>query len=202
MPAIAQSACGSRKIWPSALRAAADRFPGVIVGAQEPLAVPALRLDGRRHRVGGGAMPRCRRLSPSARESAAYSRAASTKSAAIITDSARPALRIGAVWKDSSGSVECALRLRQSFQSARPISGSPCAPRRVQRVARARPPGDRASSRRRPARPRTERRHRAGPRGRSRARTPRRSSTSQSGSSLKPLPISLLPVRVSGWYWW
>ena len=80
-------------------------------------------------------MPRGRRLIAERARARAYSRAASTKSAAIITDSARPALRIGAVWKDSSGSVECAFRLRQSFQSARPISGSPCAPRRVERVA-------------------------------------------------------------------
>ena len=46
------------------------------------------------------------------------------------TDSATPPGRLGAVWKDSPGWSEKTLRLRQSFQSARPISGNPCGPSR------------------------------------------------------------------------
>ena len=46
------------------------------------------------------------------------------------TDSATPPGRLGAVWNDSPGRSENTLRLRQSFQSARPISGSPCGPSR------------------------------------------------------------------------
>ena len=45
------------------------------------------------------------------------------------TDSAvRPCL-LPVVWNDSSGVSEKQLRFRQSFQSARPMSGSPCGPR-------------------------------------------------------------------------
>ena len=46
------------------------------------------------------------------------------------TDSATPPSRFWVVWNDSPGVSEKQLRLRQSFQSARPISGSPCGPRR------------------------------------------------------------------------
>ena len=34
------------------------------------------------------------------------------------------------VWKDWPGSAEKVFRLRQSFQSALPINGRPCGPRR------------------------------------------------------------------------
>ena len=40
------------------------------------------------------------------------------------TDSATPPSRFSVVWNDSPGVSEKQLRLRQSFQSARPISGS------------------------------------------------------------------------------
>ena len=46
------------------------------------------------------------------------------------TDSATPPSRFSVVWNDSPGVSEKQFRLRQSFQSARPISGSPCGPRR------------------------------------------------------------------------
>jgi len=46
------------------------------------------------------------------------------------TDSATPPGRFGAVWKDWPGSSEKTLRFRQSFQSARPMSGRPCGPSR------------------------------------------------------------------------
>lgn len=52
-----------------------------------------------------------------------------TNIAAMNTDSATPPAWFSVVWNDSPGSVEKQLRLRQSFQSARPISGRPCGPR-------------------------------------------------------------------------
>ena len=43
-----------------------------------------------------------------------------------MSDSALlPSFLLPVVWNDSFGSMEKQLRLRQSFQSARPISGSP-----------------------------------------------------------------------------
>ena len=48
---------------------------------------------------------------------------------AMNTDSATPLSKLAVVWKDSPGVLEKQLRFRQSFQSARPISGSPCGPR-------------------------------------------------------------------------
>ena len=48
---------------------------------------------------------------------------------AMNTDSAVRPVRLPVVWNDSSGVSEKQFRLRQSFQSARPISGSPCGPR-------------------------------------------------------------------------
>ena len=47
-----------------------------------------------------------------------------------------PSPRFSVVWKDSPGVSEKQLRLRQSFQSARPISGRPCGPS-AQRIAQA-----------------------------------------------------------------
>ena len=41
------------------------------------------------------------------------------------TDSATPPALFSVVWNDSPGVSEKQLRLRQSFQSARPMSGSP-----------------------------------------------------------------------------
>jgi len=46
-----------------------------------------------------------------------------------MTDSALESFTSPAVWKDSLGSVEKQFRLRQSFQSAWPMRGSPCGPR-------------------------------------------------------------------------
>ena len=46
------------------------------------------------------------------------------------TDSATPPSRWAVVWNDSPGVSEKQFRFRQSFQSARPISGSPCGPSR------------------------------------------------------------------------
>ena len=46
------------------------------------------------------------------------------------TDSATPPSRFSVVWNDSPGVSEKALRLRQSFQSARPINGRPWGPSR------------------------------------------------------------------------
>ena len=56
------------------------------------------------------------------------------------TDSALPSARLAVVWKDSPGVSEKQFRFRQSFQSARPMSGSECGPSRssVYCTARAR----------------------------------------------------------------
>ena len=45
------------------------------------------------------------------------------------TDSAVRPVRLPVVWNDSPGVSEKQLRLRQSFQSARPMSGRPWGPR-------------------------------------------------------------------------
>ena len=64
-------------------------------------------------------------VDPCSSASAASSSAASTNCPAMNTDSATPPSRLGTVWNDSPGSSENAFRFRQSFQSARPINGSP-----------------------------------------------------------------------------
>jgi hypothetical protein len=46
------------------------------------------------------------------------------------TDSAVPPATFSVVWNDCPGSAEKQLRFRQSFQSARPMSGSRCGPSR------------------------------------------------------------------------
>ena len=59
-----------------------------------------------------------------------YSLPVTTKSPAIINDSAfEPSLLFSVVWKLSFGSHEKQLRFRQSFQSARPMSGRRWGPR-------------------------------------------------------------------------
>ena len=50
------------------------------------------------------------------------------------TDSAVRPVRLPVVWNDSSGVSEKQFRLRQSFQSARPISGRPCGPEVLEHV--------------------------------------------------------------------
>ena len=52
-----------------------------------------------------------------------------TNMPAMNTDSAVRPTRLPVVWNDSSGVSEKQFRFRQSFQSARPISGRPCGPR-------------------------------------------------------------------------
>ena len=52
-----------------------------------------------------------------------------TNMPAMKIDSAVRPFRLPVVWNDSSGVSEKQLRFRQSFQSARPMSGSPCGPR-------------------------------------------------------------------------
>ncbi len=59
---------------------------------------------------------------------AASSLAASVNRPAMNTDSATPPGWFSVVWKDSPGVSEKQLRFRQSFQSARPMSGRPCGP--------------------------------------------------------------------------
>jgi hypothetical protein len=49
---------------------------------------------------------------------------------AMKTDSATLPSLLVVVWKLWPGVSEKQFRLRQSFQSARPMSGSPCGPRR------------------------------------------------------------------------
>jgi hypothetical protein len=46
------------------------------------------------------------------------------------TDSAMPPARFSVIWNGSPGVLEKQFRFRQSFQSARPMSGRLCGPRR------------------------------------------------------------------------
>ena len=102
----------------------ADFCAKMIVGAQEPLPVPTCGPGGgaflaRRHgkRCASSSRPRCSAM-------AIISWAASTNNPAIKTDSATLPSLLVVVWKDCPGSSEKVFRFRQSFQSARPISGS------------------------------------------------------------------------------
>ena len=61
---------------------------------------------------------------------AASSFAASTNRPAMKTDSATLPSLLVVVWNDWPGVSEKQFRFRQSFQSARPISGNPCGPSR------------------------------------------------------------------------
>ena len=61
---------------------------------------------------------------------AASSFAASTNKPAMNTDSATLPSLFVVVWNDWPGVSEKQFRFRQSFQSARPMSGRPCGPRR------------------------------------------------------------------------
>ncbi len=119
----------------------ADDVPVEVVGAAEPGPVPAVRVDGGHHVIVG--LPRSaarRHRRDAARRSARISCTASVKSAAMKTDSATPPPLFSVVWKASPGVSLKQLRLRQSFQSARPMSGSPWGPRRssVYSIARTR----------------------------------------------------------------
>ena len=64
------------------------------------------------------------------RAMAASSFVASTNRPAMNTDSATLPSLFVVVWKDWPGVSEKQFRLRQSFQSARPINGNPCGPSR------------------------------------------------------------------------
>ena len=110
--------------------AGADHVAEVVVGAAEPVAVPAVLDDGGGHLVRRGPVARVRRPGRAARPAPASSRAARMNSPAMNTDSALPPARLAVVWNDSPGVSEKQLRFRQSFQSARPISGSACGPSR------------------------------------------------------------------------
>ena len=68
---------------------------------------------------------------PSRPTSSAYSFPYFTNMPAMNTLSALPLSKLEQVWKLSPGVRLKQLRLRQSFQSARPMSGSPCGPRWV-----------------------------------------------------------------------
>jgi hypothetical protein len=59
---------------------------------------------------------------------AASSFDASTNRPPMNTDSATLPSLLVVVWNDWPGVSEKQFKLRQSFQSARPISGSPCGP--------------------------------------------------------------------------
>ena len=193
------------KIWPSSFACRADRLAEVVVCAQEPGAIPSVLVDRGRPSARGLADTRAPPRASPQRSAMAASSFGRQHEQPGDEDRLGHAARRGS---RSSGttrraSSEKQLRLRQSFQSARPISGSPCGPSRVERVV--------ASSARRcsysgvsvPGR--VVVRHRlvedravagllqVGGDGR---------GSSHSGSSLKPEPTASLPRLVSGWYWW
>ena len=117
------------------------------------------------------------------------------------TDSAVRPVRLPVVWKDSPGVSEKQLRLRQSFQSARPIKGSPCGPRFCSTWwnERFRCSKSVAAFFGSLSKGTVSRRIAKSPDSLMYAAVP---EISHSGSSLKPEPTSLLPRLVSGWYWW
>ena len=116
------------------------------------------------------------------------------------TDSATPVSLFSTVWKLSPGVSEKQLRFRQSFQSARPMSGMPWGPLCVMVKFTER----RKCSSSGCSEPSTllngtgSVRMLTSPVSARYAYTP---ATSHSGSSLKPPPMSALPFLVSGWYW-
>ena len=117
------------------------------------------------------------------------------------TDSATPPALFSVVWNGSPGVVEKQLRLRQSFQSARPMSGSPCGPRwvTVNSKDRVRCSNNGSASDTSLSKGTSSSRIEKSPVSLTYASTP---AMSHSGSSLKPEPMSLFPRLVSGWYWW
>ena len=117
-----------------------DHVPDVVVRPPVPGPVPRVTPRWPRSSPAAAAGQRVASASsPRDRAIASASCAASTKRPAMNTDSATPPGRLGAVWKDSPGRSEKTLRLRQSFQSARPMSGSPCGPEPAQREVDAPP---------------------------------------------------------------
>ena len=117
------------------------------------------------------------------------------------TDSAWPPAWFSVVWNDSPGVVEKQLRFRQSFQSARPMSGRPCGPRlsTVNWNERTRCSNSGTSEPGSLSNGTGSSRIATSPVSLMYAATP---AMSHSGSSLKPEPMSLFPRFVSGWYWW
>ena len=115
------------------------------------------------------------------------------------TDSATGPSLGPVIWKLSPGLSEKQLRFRQSFQSARPMSGSLCGPRCVQvnRKLRRRCSMRGAAFFASQSNVTLSSRIDQSPVSRRYASTP---AMSQSGSSLKPLPTAKLPFFVSGWY--
>ena len=132
---------------------------------------------------------------------AAYSGPIAANIAAMNTDSAEPPAWFSVVWNDSPGSLEKQLRFRQSFQSARPMSGKPCGPRlaRVNSNDLARCSNREAACASSLSNGTCSSRIDQSPVSLRYAATPR---MSQSGSSLNPDPTSLFPRLVRGWYWW
>ncbi len=129
-PASTHMPCGSTKICPSSF-------------SPEPIGLPWKSYARRNHSpsqpcsmivpvIFSAAARYSAAFSPSPRRSAtlASSLAASTNCPAMKTDSACPPVTFSVVWNGSPGVSEKQLRFRQSFQSARPISGSPCGPSR------------------------------------------------------------------------
>jgi len=108
----------------------ADLATEVVIGAQKPFAVPAVRRTSSSIRATASRQCAASLASPRCREMAANSRPLSANNAAMKTDSATLPSLLVVVWKDWPGVSEKQFRLRQSFQSARPMSGRPCGPRR------------------------------------------------------------------------
>ena len=117
------------------------------------------------------------------------------------TDSAVRPVRLPVVWNDSPGLSEKQFRFRQSFQSARPMSGRPWGPRlwRTWWNERFRCSRSGAASYGSLSKGTVSFRIPRSPDSLMKAAVP---AMSQSGSSLKPEPTSLFPRFVSGWYWW
>ncbi len=107
-----------------------DRVAKVVVGAQEPRAVPAVRNRPPPRICSTAGTIHASSSALQRRAMAIISSAASTNSPAMNTDSATLPSRLVVVWNDSPGCSEKLFRFRQSFQSARPISGRPCGPSR------------------------------------------------------------------------
>ena len=131
MPAMTQMPCDSMKILPSSHSFEPIWLAEVVVGAQEPFAVPAVLVDdllhlGRFGQVAFGLGVQSALLG----DGRQFLGRRSTNRPAMKTDSATLPSLLVVVWNDWPGVSEKQFRFRQSFQSARPMSGRPCGPRR------------------------------------------------------------------------
>ena len=129
IPAITQKPCGSMYICPSShsceptLRLSAS-YARRNHSPSQPASRTALYMSSTWERTAFSSSVR-----PAMWHMSAYSLPYFTYIPAINTDSATGPSDGPVVWKDSPGAEEKQFKLRQSFQSALPISGSLCGPR-------------------------------------------------------------------------